>query len=129
MRFFKLFCFLFIISCSSANENSISTDSALTSEQEVQIAPELVVSAEVDSSDENPYDYKNHSKYYICNEECKDNTKVQNNGKIRGELILQVENEIISDLTEKFSNIIKNVDTAIMNEDHIFPAQKMIFEG
>jgi hypothetical protein len=98
MRFFKLFSFILLVSCSGVNESSVSTDSALTSEQEVEIAPELVISAEVDSSDENPYDYKNHSKYYICNDDCKDNTKVQNNGKIRGEFILQIENEIISDL-------------------------------
>jgi DNA-binding Lrp family transcriptional regulator len=38
-------------------------------------------------------------------------------------------NEIISKLTEKFSEIIKKVDTAIMNEDSVFPAKKMIFEN
>ena len=37
-------------------------------------------------------------------------------------------NQIISDLTEKFSNIISNVETAIMGEDYIFPSKKMIFE-
>lgn len=37
-------------------------------------------------------------------------------------------NKIISNLTEKFSDIITKVETAIMGEDYIFPAKKMIFE-
>lgn len=37
-------------------------------------------------------------------------------------------NSIISQLTERFSNIINKVETAIMSEDHIFPAKKMVFE-
>ena len=37
-------------------------------------------------------------------------------------------NNIISDLTKEFANIVDKVETAIMGEDHIFPAEKMIFE-
>jgi DNA-binding Lrp family transcriptional regulator len=37
-------------------------------------------------------------------------------------------NEIISELTEEFSDIISKVETAIMSEDYVFPAKKMIFE-
>lgn len=37
-------------------------------------------------------------------------------------------NEIISALTQEFSEIISKVETAIMSEDYIFPAEKMIFE-
>ncbi|MBU2576687.1 MAG: AsnC family transcriptional regulator [Nanoarchaeota archaeon] len=37
-------------------------------------------------------------------------------------------NEIISKLTEKFSEIINNVETAIMGEDYVFPSNKMVFE-
>ncbi len=36
--------------------------------------------------------------------------------------------KIISDLTEEFSNIIQKTETAIMGEDYIFPAEKVIFE-
>ncbi len=36
--------------------------------------------------------------------------------------------EIISKLTQEFSEIINKVETAIMGEDYIFPAKKMIFE-
>jgi Lrp/AsnC family leucine-responsive transcriptional regulator len=36
--------------------------------------------------------------------------------------------KIISDLTKEFSNIIHKVATAIMAEDYIWPAKKMIFE-
>lgn len=37
-------------------------------------------------------------------------------------------NKIISNLTEEFSEIINKVETAIMSEDYVFPADKMIFE-
>ena len=37
-------------------------------------------------------------------------------------------NEIIGGITEKFSHIITNVETAIMSEDYIFPSKKLIFE-
>ncbi len=37
-------------------------------------------------------------------------------------------NEIISKLTEEFSKSIQKVETAIMKEDHVFPAEKMVFE-
>ncbi|MFC1685534.1 Lrp/AsnC family transcriptional regulator [Nanoarchaeota archaeon] len=37
--------------------------------------------------------------------------------------------EIISDLTKEFSKVINKVETAIMGEDHLFPAKKMIFEN
>lgn len=37
-------------------------------------------------------------------------------------------NEIISGLTNEFSDIISKVETAIMGEDYLFPAEKMIFE-
>ena len=37
-------------------------------------------------------------------------------------------NKIISGLTEKFSNIIKKVETAIQGEDYIFPARNFVFE-
>ena len=37
-------------------------------------------------------------------------------------------NEIISEVTEKFSYIIRDVDTAIMSEDYVFPSKKLIFE-
>jgi hypothetical protein len=37
-------------------------------------------------------------------------------------------NEIISNLTKEFSEIINKVETAIMGEDYVFPANKMIFE-
>ena len=37
-------------------------------------------------------------------------------------------NLIISELTEKFSNIINKVETAIMSEDYVFPSDKMVFE-
>ena len=37
-------------------------------------------------------------------------------------------NNIISELTEKFSNIIKKVETAIMSEDYVFPSKKLVFE-
>lgn len=37
-------------------------------------------------------------------------------------------NQIISALTLEFSEIISKVETAIMSEDYVFPAQKMIFE-
>ena len=37
-------------------------------------------------------------------------------------------NSIISNLTQEFSEIISKVETAIMGEDYVFPAEKMIFE-
>ncbi|MFP4568215.1 MAG: Lrp/AsnC family transcriptional regulator [Candidatus Woesearchaeota archaeon] len=37
-------------------------------------------------------------------------------------------NEIMNELTQKFSEIINKVDTAIMSEDYVFPSQKLIFE-
>lgn len=37
-------------------------------------------------------------------------------------------NAIISQLTEEFSKSIRKVESAIMTEDHIFPAEKMVFE-
>lgn len=37
-------------------------------------------------------------------------------------------NKIISSLTRKFSNVINKVETAIMGEDYVFPADKLIFE-
>jgi DNA-binding Lrp family transcriptional regulator len=37
-------------------------------------------------------------------------------------------NEIISKLTEEFAHAIKKVETAIMSEDYVFPAEKMVFE-
>lgn len=37
-------------------------------------------------------------------------------------------NEIINEITEKFSKSIKKVDTAIMNKDYVFPSHKLIFE-
>ena len=37
-------------------------------------------------------------------------------------------NEIISNLTKEFSSVINKVETAIMSEDYVFPANKMIFE-
>ena len=37
-------------------------------------------------------------------------------------------NEIISKLTQEFSEIINKVETAIMGEDYVFPAEKMVFE-
>ena len=37
-------------------------------------------------------------------------------------------NEIISDLTKEFVDIIRKVETAIVGEDYIFPAKEMIFE-
>ncbi|MBR9699072.1 Lrp/AsnC family transcriptional regulator [Candidatus Woesearchaeota archaeon] len=37
-------------------------------------------------------------------------------------------NEIISKLTEEFSDIINKVETAIMGEDYVFPAQRTIFD-
>ncbi len=37
-------------------------------------------------------------------------------------------NDIISELTKEFSSIIQKVETAIMGEDYVFPAQRMIFE-
>lgn len=38
-------------------------------------------------------------------------------------------NQIISALTQDFSEVISKVETAIMSEDYIFPAEKMIFES
>ncbi len=37
-------------------------------------------------------------------------------------------NDIIDELTEKFSDIINKVETAIMREDYVFPSKKLIFE-
>ncbi len=37
-------------------------------------------------------------------------------------------NTIIYELTKEFSNIIEKTETAIMKEDYVFPARKMIFE-
>ncbi len=37
-------------------------------------------------------------------------------------------NALIAELSQEFSNIIQKVETAIISEDYIFPAQKMIFE-
>ncbi len=37
-------------------------------------------------------------------------------------------NQIISDLTREFAGIINKVETAIISEDYVFPAPKMIFE-
>lgn len=37
-------------------------------------------------------------------------------------------NSMIGELTREFSTIIQKVETAIMSEDYVFPAQKMIFE-
>ncbi|MFH0700967.1 MAG: Lrp/AsnC family transcriptional regulator [Candidatus Woesearchaeota archaeon] len=37
-------------------------------------------------------------------------------------------NEIISKITREFSSIINRVETAIMGEDYVWPAEKMIFE-
>ncbi|MDO8460375.1 MAG: Lrp/AsnC family transcriptional regulator [Nanoarchaeota archaeon] len=37
-------------------------------------------------------------------------------------------NNIISEITEKFAHIIRNVETAIMSEDYVFPSKKLIFE-
>ena len=37
-------------------------------------------------------------------------------------------NSIISNLTKEFSDIISNVETSIMSEDYVFPAEQMIFE-
>ncbi len=37
-------------------------------------------------------------------------------------------NQIICDLTQEFSGIINKVETAIISEDYVFPASKMIFE-
>ncbi len=37
-------------------------------------------------------------------------------------------NKIISNLTQEFSTVISKVETAIMGEDYVFPAQKMVFE-
>lgn len=37
-------------------------------------------------------------------------------------------NEIISKLTERFSDTIAKVETAIISEDHVFPAKQMVFE-
>lgn len=37
-------------------------------------------------------------------------------------------NGIIADLTKEFAGIINKVETAIMGEDYVFPAEKMIFE-
>ncbi len=37
-------------------------------------------------------------------------------------------NEIISNLTKEFSAVINKVETAIMGEDYVFPADKMVFE-
>ncbi len=37
-------------------------------------------------------------------------------------------NEIISNLTKEFSNIINKVETAIISEDYVFPSDKMIFD-
>jgi Lrp/AsnC family transcriptional regulator, leucine-responsive regulatory protein len=37
-------------------------------------------------------------------------------------------NQIISDLTKEFSEIIHKVATGIVSEDHIFPSKEMIFE-
>jgi DNA-binding Lrp family transcriptional regulator len=38
-------------------------------------------------------------------------------------------NSIIDRLTKEFVDIINKVETAIMSEDYIFPAKKMVFEG
>ncbi len=37
-------------------------------------------------------------------------------------------NTLIAELTKEFSNIIQKVETAILSEDYVFPAEKMIFE-
>ncbi|MFA6073112.1 MAG: Lrp/AsnC family transcriptional regulator [Candidatus Woesearchaeota archaeon] len=37
-------------------------------------------------------------------------------------------NEIIQKLTEEFAKSIRKVETAIMSEDYVFPAEKMVFE-
>lgn len=37
-------------------------------------------------------------------------------------------NKIIDDVKEEFSEIIVDVESAIMSEDYVFPAEKMIFE-
>lgn len=37
-------------------------------------------------------------------------------------------NAIIADLTKEFSELIAKVETAIMAEDHVFPAKEMVFE-
>lgn len=37
-------------------------------------------------------------------------------------------NEIISNLTERFSNIIQKIETSIMGEDYVFPSKELIFE-
>lgn len=37
-------------------------------------------------------------------------------------------NSIISNLTREFADAIRKVDTAIMSEDHLFPAKKVVFE-
>jgi hypothetical protein len=37
-------------------------------------------------------------------------------------------NKIISNLTKEFSTVISKVETAIMSEDYVFPANQMVFE-
>ncbi len=37
-------------------------------------------------------------------------------------------NQILNELTEGFAEIIKKVETALISEDYIFPAEKMIFQ-
>jgi DNA-binding Lrp family transcriptional regulator len=37
-------------------------------------------------------------------------------------------NEIISNLTKEFPEIIEKIETSIISEDYVFPAEKMIFE-
>ena len=37
-------------------------------------------------------------------------------------------NKVIEELTQEFADVIHKVETAIMGEDHILPAEKMIFE-
>ncbi|MCF7871442.1 AsnC family transcriptional regulator [Candidatus Woesearchaeota archaeon] len=36
-------------------------------------------------------------------------------------------NQIISELTQEFAEVINKIETAIMHEDHIFPSKKIIF--
>ncbi len=101
MKYFKILLLLIFISCSGTSSSEIenNNDSSLSEEiMEIENSPEVSIATELTDSDIDPYNYKNHSQYYICEKECSDNAINLMSGIVNGELLLKIENEILSDL-------------------------------
>ncbi len=100
MKKFSLFLLTLFIACSSNSQTDLAVQSIeeSTTTTIVEDSIEEIIEEDTNQSNKDLYLYENHPENYICTSECIDNNTEIFAGNVKGELLIKLENQIISDV-------------------------------